>query len=188
MKLFVFATMAAVGSLSVGSAASATVASVAFGSPLAVSCYRAAEERLASDQNIKTCTLALHGDTVTFDDLVATYVNRGILYLLKDQNGRANFDFETAIKLRSDMAEAWLNKGVVHLNDNQSAEALKCAQKALDLQVQNEALAYFVRGLAQEDAGHLEAAYSDLRKAQQLAPDWGEPARELTRYKVVRPS
>lgn len=186
---FVFLSALTVSALcGAATAASATSASIAYGSDWAVSCYRSAEARLANERTLAVCTQAINDENVTFDDLVATYVNRGIIHLLSGRDDQATADFDTAIRLRNDMAEAWLNKGVSGLNLGRSAEALQYAQKALDLQVENQALAYFVRGLAREDSGDIAAAYSDLMTAQRLAPAWKEPKVELARYRVVRKS
>ena len=42
-------------------------------------------------------------------------------------------------------------------------------------------------GLVQESLGDARAAYYDYRKAQELAPDWLLPARQLKRFTVSRP-
>ena len=57
-------------------------------------------------------------------------------------------------------------------------------ERALALNTRKPALAYFVRGLANEDRGNVKAAYADLVHARDLAPDWKEPGVELQRYKI----
>ena len=47
------------------------------------------------------------------------------------------------------------------------------------------AVAYLIRGLANEQQGQLHAAYEDLQTARRLEPTWDEPAQQLQRYHVV---
>ena len=160
-------------------------ATLALGSTFAESCYHSAEARIATSRTIEVCDRALADEGLGLEDRVSTHVNRGILYLIKGRYTKANSDFDAALKLDHDTPDAWLNKGIAHLKAGDSREAMKLAQKALDLKVGNQALAYYVRGLAHEDTGDLASAYSDLVRARQLAPKWHEPALELARYKVA---
>jgi tetratricopeptide (TPR) repeat protein len=160
-------------------------ATLTLGSSFAESCYHSAEARIATSRTIMVCDQALADEGLSLEDRVSTHVNRGILYLIKGRYKEANSDFDAALTLEHDTPDAWLNKGIAHLKAGDSREAMKLAQKALDLNVVNQALAYYVRGLAHEDTGDIASAYSDLVKAQQLAPKWHEPALELARYRVV---
>ena len=64
---------------------------------------------------------------------------------------------------------------------------LPMVEKALENGTRMPALAYFVRGVANEDSGNIAAAYHDLQRARQLDPNWSEPEIELRRYQVRRP-
>lgn len=184
MRIFFHASAALL--CTCGISAMASSATLSLGSSLAQSCYRSAEARVATARNIAICTQALAEEGLHLQDRVGTYVNRGILHLIKGRYAQANLDFDAALSLQHDTPDAWLNKGISHLKAGDSREAMKLAQKALDLKVKNEALAYYVRGLAHEDSGDLASAYSDLVQAQRLAPpDWNEPALELARYRVA---
>ena len=184
MRIFFHVTLAS--TLIVGAAATAPAATQSFGSSYAESCYRSAEARVATARNIAVCTQALAEEGLALPDRVSTHVNRGILHLINGRFAQANLDFDAALQLRHDTPDAWLNKGISLLKAGDSREAMKLAQKALDLQVGNRALAHYVRGLAHEDSGDLAAAYADLVEAQRLAPpDWKEPALELARYRVA---
>ena len=53
------------------------------------------------------------------------------------------------------------------------------AQRASD-----GALALYARGVANEELGHLKAAYADLTQAREMAPGWKLPEEQLARYQV----
>ena len=56
----------------------------------------------------------------------------------------------------------------------------------IELGVDEPQKAYFNRALAYEGLDNLKAAYFDFRKAQELAPEWDQPGKELSRYTVER--
>lgn len=155
------------------------------GGGYAESCYAAAESRYASKQGIDECNLALAEEGLPVEDRVATLVNRGILHLRRHDVTRANADFDAALRINPQQAEAWLNKAVVHARFGKSTDALPHLAKAFELGTRKPALAYFVRAMAYEDSGNLRAAYADLQRAHQLDPDWAEPTIELKRFKVA---
>jgi hypothetical protein len=47
-------------------------------------------------------------------------------------------------------------------------------------------LAYYSRAMVHERVGNIRAAYADYKRAQELAPDWDDPAEDLKRFAVVR--
>lgn len=154
------------------------------GSSLAESCYRAAEARQAALQARETCDRALTEDALNHHDRVGTYVNRGVLWLYSGYVDRAEEDFDRAIALDPREPEAWLNKGIAQLKRGNSREALPLIAKAIDLRTRKPAVAFYMRGIANEDSGNIRAAYADLQRARQLDPSWNLPAEELARYQV----
>ena len=172
--------------VAVALAAGPAAASVqTLGGGYAKSCYAAAESRFVSKQNIDECNLALAEEALPVRDRVATFVNRGILYLRRSDVTQAEADFDAALKIDPRQAEAWLNKAVAHARFGKSSDALPFVAKALELGTRKPALAYFVRAMAYEDSGNLRAAYADLQRAHQLDPGWSEPTIELQRFKVA---
>lgn len=157
---------------------------VTLGAGYAESCYFAAESQDTSRQAMSACNKALTEQAITPEDRVATYVNRGILYLRRANVDEANADFDRALKLDPGQAEAWLNKAVVHARFGRPVDALPLVAKALELNTRRPALAYFVRAMGREDSGNISGAYYDLKKAQQLEPGWKEPEIELRRFQV----
>ena len=130
------------------------------------------------------CDKALTEQAITEDDRVATYVNRGILFMIRRKVSEANADFDAALALDPNEPEAWLNKAVVHARFGRPVDAMPLVQKALDLKTRRPALAYFVRAMGMEDSGNIAGAYRDLKRAEQLEPGWSEPKIELRRFRV----
>jgi len=58
---------------------------------------------------------------------------------------------------------------------------------AIEMGTEEEALAYYARGVANELNGDLTAAYYDIQRASQIAPEWELPSRDLARF-IVRPA
>ena len=173
--------------LLLGSGATAVSASVlTVGGSYARSCYLAAEARDGRGDSLDSCDLALTVQALSAEDRVATHVNRGIRRTIRQDNKGATADFDAALAMNPRQPEAWLNKGVVLLNQGQTKAAGQMAEKAMQLRTRKPALALYIRAVANEDAGQVKAAYSDFVQAAQLDPDWSLPQRELKRYKIVR--
>lgn len=168
--------------LMAASSAQATVLTVA--GSYARSCYTAAEARVPSNAALLDCDRAF-SQALTHEDEVATHVNRGVLYLISGDMMRASADFDRAIAMNPNQAEAWLDKSVLTLHQGDSRTAMQLAQRAMELGTRKPALALYVRAAAKEDAGDVKAAYSDLVRAAQLDPRWTLPKQELARFRVV---
>lgn len=164
--------------------ASAQAHTVTIGTSYAESCYRSAEARDTSPSAKDTCDKALAEEALSAHDLVGTHVNRGILYMHSGALDRANWDFDQALALDPSQPEAWLNKGIAQMKAGNSRAALDMAARSIELRTRKLAIAYYIRGLANEDTGNLKAAYADLSRARDLAPSWRDPAVELARYQV----
>lgn len=158
------------------------------GGSSAKSCYHAAVARDASPQSLSECNSALGREVVPFDDLVASYVNRGVLRLVLADYRSAEADFNQAMRLSPSQAEAYLNKGIARYQQGDTQGAIYNFERALELRTRYPEIAYFGRALANEDRGNIKAAYFDLKRASQLSPKWGAPQRELTRFQVRKPS
>ena len=156
------------------------------GGTTATSCYNAAVVRDASDRSMADCNAAVDADGITLRDLVASFVNRGVLKLVRADYRAAEADFNEAMTLQATQPEAWLNKGIARYQQGDVKAAREMFSRAIDLHTDFAALAYFGRALANEDAGDVRGAYADLVKAAQLDPKWSAPREQLTRYKVVR--
>jgi tetratricopeptide (TPR) repeat protein len=174
--------LAVVAAIIVAGPAAASVQTM--GGGYAKSCYAAAESHFVSKQGIDDCNLALAEEALPVQDRVATLVNRGILYLRRHDVARADADFDAALEIDPNQAEAWLNKAIARARFGKSTDALPMLNKAFEHGTRKPAVAYFVRAMAYEERGNYPAAYRDLQRAHQLDPNWAEPTIELKRYKV----
>lgn len=150
-------------------------------------CYVSATMRNGSSNAIRDCDNALNSGLLTDEDTVATYVNRGIVKIYAGSYDSAIADFDRAIKLNPDEPESYLNKGSAILRmEGDPSQAITLFNEALARQTRRPELAYYARAVAHETSGNLGAAYRDYRRAQELAPRWEEPGRELSRFQVRR--
>ena len=182
MKALTLSVAAAALALGTGPA-HATIFSVG---SLAASCYQASLDYHVKRSALDSCTRALDEEPLSFDDRVATFVNRGIVRMNLGDHPGADRDFNTALKLDQNEPEAWLNKGLLRLRQDQPDAAMPLIERALAARTIRPALAMYARGVAHEQLGDLEAAYADLSRARDLAPGWKLPAQQLARYSRVR--
>ena len=179
-KLLVAALLAAI---SVPTSASVMV----IGNSSARSCFEAADSPLAPDaEDFRTCDAALRDEALSRHDLVATYVNRGILRLRRNQVDMALADFDTAIRLDPAQPEAYLNKGAALMRIDNARDALPLFTASLERNTTRPELAHYGRAIANETLGNVRAAYDDYLRASQLRPGWEEPLVELRRFRVVQ--
>ena len=150
----------------------------------------AAWEEAAGDQRanrgaISRCDRALSWEVTTRGrDRVATFVNRGILHMVRNDMPGAMADFDAALALDPEEGEAWLGKAIGYSRSGDLASAKESASKAIAFGTDRPAMAYFIRGMAFESQGNLQAAHADLRMARQLAPKWADARMELARYET----
>lgn len=177
-KFFLFTAAAAV---SVPAAASVIV----IGNGAASNCYQATNSPLRpSLDQLQQCNKALAEEGLGREDLIATHVNRGVLLVRRGQAEAGLRDFDRAIGLDPNQAEAYLNKASVLLRAGQAAAALPLFDTALERKTRKPAYAYYGRGVAHEDMGNVQMAYLDYRRASRADPDWETPRKELSRFMV----
>jgi tetratricopeptide (TPR) repeat protein len=176
------ATVLTVSAVGTGEAAVTVI-----GSGLARACYEAAEYKRGLDTALDECTRALNEEALTRRDRAATYVNRGIVRLYDRDMQEAIVDFDTALGIKPDLGEAYVNKGIamVHLGTN-DAQAIDLLTKGIDMNTSRPEIAFYTRGVANELAGNTREAYYDYKKAAELKPSWPKPAEELQRFTVVQ--
>lgn len=168
-------------------AAPASAAVLVLGQSRAASCYEAAEREVPTRNNIDVCRAALAEDPLTARERVATHVNLGILHFFNRDYDTALERFDHALMLDPDEPEAVLNKAITYLRrDESGSRAVPLFSQAIDMGTREPALAYFGRGLAHEMNGDLTAAYMDIQRASQIAPDWSIPEQNLARFIVER--
>ena len=164
----------------------AAAGSVSIGNSTARDCYEAAIARSTDRNSFYHCNLALDQEALDSKDRAATLVNRGVLYLRGHNYRSAGRDFDAALKTDANNAEAWLNMAIASLQQGGGGDTLPLIEKSLALNTARPALAYYSRSIAHERSGNVRAAYNDLRRAQELAPNWTAPTEDLKRYQVSR--
>ncbi len=176
----------AIAAASLSAAASAS--SMVVGSGLARLCFEAADTERASAGAVAICDRALSEEALTWDDQVATFVNRGILRARSGDFAGARADYDRAIRLDPRQPESYLNKATLVLKTElDAAQARALFDAALDRNTRRPEFAHYGRAIALEIVGDIAGAYADYRKAAALAPDWDGPKRELTRFSVRKP-
>jgi len=168
-------------------AAPAAASVLVMGTGMAADCSKAAFNGRSDKDAVVLCSRALDEESLARRDRAGTLVNRGVMLLRSKAYDAARADFDKAITLEPTLGEAFVNRGVSLMADKAYAEALAEIDRGLALGVDEPAKAYYNRALVQESLGDARAAYYDYRKAQDLAPDWALPARQLTRFTVSRP-
>jgi tetratricopeptide (TPR) repeat protein len=176
---------AALGLLAATSATPALAAASVVGTGYARACYEAAEEKRPARQALKICDSALMDEGLDLNDRAKTYVNRGIIHMQARNINAAIADYDAAIRVSPDTAEAYVNKGLAMLRLGRHEEVVTLLTEGLVRNPVRPEVAYFSRGMAYELLGQTWEAYHDYTRAVELAPDWREPALELSRFKVI---
>lgn len=159
---------------------------IVLGSGNARMCYLAAEsEAPPTSDAMNRCDDALMEERGNARIMAATHVNRGVLRMRRGNIEAAMADFDAATRINPDEPEAYLNRASILLNRDEMSSALSQFDTAITKNTRRPALAYYGRGVANEESGNLRAAYRDYMRASQLAPSWNEPRVELTRFRVA---
>lgn len=162
----------------------AFASSMVIGSGLARMCFEAADAERATPGTLDICNRAISDEPLSWTDQVATYVNRGIIRArMNDWPGALN-DYDRAIRLNPAEPEAYLNKGALVLKQQDWRQARELFDAALERRTRRPEFAYFGRAITNELAGDFAAALADYQKASELAPNWEDPKKELTRFSV----
>ena len=176
----------AAGAAMFAAATPAPASIVVIGSTLAEGCFQAAKTKDTTYHALQTCDRALSEEPLTIEDEFATYVNRGIVRMLRHDFVSAKSDFDRAIAMNPNRGEPYVNMGIMRLNQGDPAGAITLLSRSIELGTERPEIAYYGRAMAHEDIGNVKAAYADLKRAVSLKPEWQEPAQQLARYQVVR--
>jgi len=177
--LFLSPTLAAEPGMA-GGAQSMTILG---GDDSARNCYHAANIAARTDYSetadVADCTRALEQSRLTNRDRMATFVNRGILYLALRQLDQAAADFDAAIKLDPASGEVFVDRGNMAFMRQSYEHAISDYTRALELGLDKDHIAYFNRAMAQERLRKFDGAKADYRRAMELEPDWFLPRVRL---------
>ena len=135
----------------------------------------------ASDADIEECNQAILHGRLTRKDLLATYVNRGILYGAMEDYQKALKDYRTAIDLGPETGEVYVNLGNLYLLSQKYDVAIEQYTTAIELNLTKNHIAHFNRAMAYENNREFDNAEADYRRAIELSPEWVLPQLRLER-------
>lgn len=150
-----------------------------FGSGLGKQCYDAVAIGHASHTDLKLCTKAIESGTLTMGNLPATYVNRGIILMRMERFNDAIKDYERALKMAPDLAEAKVNMGAALIGLRRYASAIAILEEGLKNDPLSPHVAYYNLGIVHEMIGDYKSARGHYTQALSLAPEWSPAKRKL---------
>lgn len=146
----------------------------------------AATVRIASDDDLKHCDLALDLAALGPEDRAGTLVNRGILQSVLGDNRAAVADYDRALALRPGLPEAYVGRGNVRFIERDIPGAIAEYDRALALGTSRRHVVLLNRGMALEAKADLDAAERDYREALELSPGWPPAQSRLDRVLARR--
>ena len=105
------------------------------------------------------------------------YLNRGLIYALKNDFDKALQDYNEAIRLDPRLTEAYSNRGQAYYQLKRYNDAVVDANKAVELAPEN-ASSYMNRSIAYFGNSEYEKSLADLKKAESM----GFPVDDEFRY------
>lgn len=152
---------------------------------IAQECYRLSSASTmtghASGADIKVCNKAIRHGKLTNRDLIATHVNRGIIYAALENYKMAAKDYNRAIDLSDNVSEAYVNRGNLWFIAKRYQEAIADYDKALEQEFAQAHIAHLNRGMAYEILGKLVQAKDNYLAALELIDGWSEAQSRLER-------
>lgn len=157
-----------------------------YGTSAARACYEAAETGLTPrPADFRICDAALENVSTPPNEIVASFVNRGIMFMRTGNIDAALADFDRATQLDPTEPEAYLNRGTALLKRWQIEAAVAMFDQALQKNTSRPEVAHYGRAVANEALGNVRAAYRDYLRASQIAPDWEQPRADLARFRFI---
>ena len=183
MKLSILVGAAA---LALAAAGAASAAVTVLGDTRAQQCSEAAFHEQADQESIQLCTAALEEGVLGRRDQAGTYINRGVMEMIRQDYVGARADFQRAIEVDPTLGEGWVNRGAVDIIQKRYQDGIDDINKGLQLGTEAPAKAYYNRAVAYEGIDNEQAAYLDYQQALTLEPGWDLPRQELLRFTVTR--
>ncbi|HRS53877.1 MAG TPA: tetratricopeptide repeat protein, partial [Bacteroidales bacterium] len=107
------------------------------------------------------------------------YLDRANAYTRIFELEKAIINYEKAIKIKPDFANAWFNMGKIKLKSKKIDEAIYCFTKVIDLSP-SDSEAYYERGNALIELGQNIEACEDFTKAYNLG--FSKAYMSITKY------
>lgn len=160
-------------------AAPASATSTYIGSSLGKECFDAVSLGGTSHGDLRICDNAIQSGTLTGKDLPATYVNRGIIFMRMEQYSKAIDNYERALELNPDLAEAKINMGAALIGLRRYASAINYLEEGLASDTFSAHVAYYNLGIAHERLGDYVGARGHYLSATNIVPEWPPALRKL---------
>jgi tetratricopeptide (TPR) repeat protein len=169
-----------------------------FGGGYGESCWRAAvastfihmdsakEEAGWKATSIGACDDALASGALDRRDTAATYINRAVLEMSRENYPVAEKNLDRALGLMPKIGEAHVDLGSTLINMKRYEEGVKETELGINLGSKEPERAWYNLGIAYERMGNLQKAYESYKQAAMLDPKWQEPKDEMARF-VVEP-
>ena len=157
--------------------ANAQLSVTTVGATDAAACYRSANDQFSSET--AACDRALRNRITTREDKLKTYVNRGIIYNRNGALQAAVDDFNAALEIDRNSAEAYLNRGNSWYRAGQYSDALADYEYALQLDVNKPWAAWYNIGLVHDAQGETEKAMQAYQTALKLNPNFSLAKNKL---------
>ncbi|MFX4228401.1 MAG: tetratricopeptide repeat protein [Porticoccaceae bacterium] len=148
---------------------------------MAVDCYERSLEALsvtdARFADIQVCDAAINEGNLSPNDLMATLVNRGLIYATLGQLDRAAEDYNRALAIVDNVPEIYLNQGNLEFLAENWNQAISHYNQAEALGLIQLHVLHLNRGMALENSERLDEARAEYMAALELVPEW-QPALE----------
>lgn len=125
---------------------------------------------------VRISQVLAHVEDMTNEQRAELLYQRGKIYDGFGLRGLAQFDFETALRFKPDLVEAYNFLGIHHTQNSDFVEAYQAFDSALEIDPEHE-YAFLNRGIALYYGGRPELAVNDLTAFSQKDP--GDPYRAL---------
>ncbi len=169
MRFLIGATILSTAAFfSAGAEAQMSVTTI--GATEATKCFENARDEFSDD--VEPCDDALDDHLTTRRDMMKTLVNRGIIHNRNGDLAEAVDDFNAALEIDSELAEAYLNRGNSYYLSGRHDEALADYETALRYDLQKPWAAWYNIGLVYEAQKQPEKAREAYQKALMTNPNF----------------
>ena len=156
------------------------------GDPLAHDCYVMAKAGVDLVNALRTCNSALENQPLSPHDRAGTYDNRGAVELAMGRIQAAMDDDNTAIILKPDLADAFVDRAGAYVYTRQYDEAIADANHGIALGPTIPFVGYYNRAIAEQMKGNYMDAYQDYQKVLVLEPKFTPAAEQIKNFILTK--